>query len=186
MGGDEARLSEWPKNPDGNYLTLLFTIDCQSFQKETNRVDIPAVGFIHVFSTYDRQDYFLDVITYSGDPEELRLVESGYTLVVYSVDEQSIKSPLECMPRLNMELIDYEIGEDEFSLASLVSEVTPNGVLSAKALSEDYTFFCQIYSSDFPEPFQDALYLTDALGFLFIRKVQDESNLFGLFFVQAA
>ncbi|GAA0892868.1 DUF1963 domain-containing protein [Fulvivirga kasyanovii] len=186
FGGDEAKVAEWPKNPDGDYLTLLFSIDCRAIQSKIKRSDIPDSGFIHVFSTYSRQEYFLDYITYSGNADELKLISGGYTFVIHSDAEQSIKSPIESMPRLNMTLIDYEIGESEFSMASLVSEIPPNGVLAAEALSEEYNFFCQIYSSDFPHPFQDALYLTDALGFLFIRKARHEGERLGLFFVQTA
>ncbi|WP_373233283.1 DUF1963 domain-containing protein [Cohnella sp.] len=168
FGGDTAKVERWPQNPDGDDLTLLFSIDCAALQKETAREDLPSEGIIHVFSTYSKQDYFLDYITYSGDPAEYELITSGYTSVTYSeINMKEIRSPAASMPKLNMELVDYAITEEEFSTASFISLSVPNGILAADQISGDYNFFCQVYSSDFPEPYQDALYLTDAIGCLF-------------------
>lgn len=70
FGGNTAKVDRWPQNPDGDDLTLLFSINCAALQKENAREALPSEGVIHVFSTYSKQDYFLDYITYSGDPTE--------------------------------------------------------------------------------------------------------------------
>ncbi|WP_025026058.1 DUF1963 domain-containing protein [Caldalkalibacillus mannanilyticus] len=186
FGGNTAKVDRWPQNPDGDYLTLLFSINCTAFQKEISR-DFPSDGVIHVFSTYSRQNYFLDYITYSGTPAEFKLITSGYTTVIHSeINTKEIKSPVASMPRLNMELVDDEITETEFSTASFISQSVPNGIVAADKLSAEYNFFCQVYSSDFPEPYQDALYLTDAIGYLFLRKGKSAGEAPGIFFVQTA
>jgi len=66
FGGDSAYVSVWPKNPDGQDLLLLFTINCKAARKQLDRSDLPDSGFIHVFSTYDKEDYFLDFLTFDG------------------------------------------------------------------------------------------------------------------------
>lgn len=53
---------------------------------------------LYVFSTYSKSDYFLENITYSGDPSELESILSGYTLVVRSEGGVFQTSPVDSIP----------------------------------------------------------------------------------------
>ena len=78
------------------------------------------------------------------------------------------------------------IDDDELSVSSLFALVAPAGALISEALSDNYNFLCQVYSSDFPAPFQDVLYMTDGVGYLLINKHVGNGNSDGCFFVQVA
>lgn len=183
FGGDIAHVNEWPVNPAGDFLLLLLTIDCRALQAALPRPELPDCGYLQVFSTYKRDDYFLDDICCCGTAEELERLRSGYTRVVYSLGETPMRSPVASMPRLNMQLQDYRFGDDEFCVASLLADKAPRGVRAAALLEADHVFFCQIYSADFPAPFEDALYLSDAVGCLFLRRDPVSSPVDGLFLV---
>ncbi|CAM3321174.1 DUF1963 domain-containing protein [Pseudomonas plecoglossicida] len=184
FGGDSAHVSEWPKNPEGQDLLLLFTIDCKVARQRLNRTDLPAGGFLHVFSTYDSNEYFIDSITV--DEVQLQKGMASYTYVVHADDVEPIKSP---RPSIPLQLADFEettIDDDELSVLSLIADEAPAGALIPVQLSVDYNFLCQIYSSDFPAPFEDALYMTDGVGYLLINKQIGGGKSDGCFFVQVA
>ena len=65
----------------------------------------------------------------------------------------------------------------------MLTNTPPNGVKLPLDLLEEYEFVMQLYSSDFPEPFKDIFYLTDAVGCLLLKK-DGSGN--GLFFVHTA
>ncbi|MFJ4068641.1 DUF1963 domain-containing protein [Pseudomonas sp. NPDC089996] len=184
FGGDRAYVSVWPKNPDGQDLLLLFTIDCEAARRRLNRADFPSHGYLHVFSTYDRDDYFLDLITV----EEVQLSKGclSYTYVVHSDAEMSIQSPRPSIPLEHADFDEISLADSGLSTSSMVFESIPEGARVFSTLSDGFSFFCQVYSADFPEPFKDALYLKDAMGFLLINKKMDCQKADGCFFVQVA
>ncbi|PVZ32482.1 DUF1963 domain-containing protein [Pseudomonas sp. CC120222-01a] len=184
FGGDRAYVSVWPKNPDGQDLLLLFSIDCKAASQRLNRVDLPSQGYLHVFSTYDPDDYFLDSITI--DEVQLKRGCPSYTYVVHSVVEVAIQSPRPSIPLAHADFDEVSVAEGEMSTSSMVYETTPVGQRVFSTLSDSFSFFCQVYSSDFPEPFKDALYLSDATGYLLINKQLGGELADGCFFVQAA
>ena len=51
---------------------------------------------------------------------------------------------------------------------------------------KDYDFICQLYSADIPSKDGGALGLSDAIGYLFLKKHIDDVDNAGLFFVQSA
>jgi hypothetical protein len=61
------------------------------------------------------------------------------------------------------------------------------GLLQQEELSvEGLKYALQFYSADFPEEFKDIFYLTDAVGYLFIKpQATLQDNEVGLFFIQA-
>lgn len=184
FGGDRAYVEEWPNNPEGQPLVLLFSIDCKAARQRLKRNDLPEAGIIHVFSTYAKDDYFLDALTV--DEVQQHKVSAAYTRVLHSLREESIQAPGLSIPVRAADFAETHVSDHEFCVASLVSALPPKGAVIPEALMSGYNFFCQVYSSDFPEPFQDALYLSDALGYLLINPSPDAEKVDGCFFVQVA
>lgn len=56
----------------------------------------------------------------------------------------------------------------------MFSDSAPHGMIVPETLTVEYEFICQLYSSDFSEPFKDIFYLTDAVGYLFLKKWERE------------
>ncbi|SEI47138.1 DUF1963 domain-containing protein [Pseudomonas sp. NFR16] len=181
FGGNAAQVHQWPLNPDGEPLILIATVDCAALRREIALDSIPAGGVLSIFSTYSKEDYFLDNITYSGDLSELEALQAGYTSVVFDMGTSTTGSPVKSIPSDSKELRTREISEDEFPVFSMCSQNTPKGLLIPESLKNNYEFIMQIYSSDFAEPFQDVFYLTDAVGYLFLNR---DGSGDGLFFVQ--
>ena len=181
FGGQAAEVVAWPVNPDGDPLTLVASIDCSKIKGDIKNSSLPGAGVLYVFSTYSKSDYFLENITYSGDPSELESILSGYTLVVRSEGGVFQTSPVDSIPEVVTELKDRQIEEEDFPIFSMFSDSAPHGMIVPETLTVEYDFICQLYSSDFSEPFKDIFYLTDAVGYLFLKKNGSGE---GVFFVQ--
>ncbi|CDH26419.1 DUF1963 domain-containing protein [Xenorhabdus bovienii] len=184
LGGNKGYVSQWPVNPDGEKLFHLFSIDCEKLSPRIPEGILPISGYLSVFSTYSDDEYFLDSVTYFGDEQELNLIKSGFTFVSYSLTNDTLENNDKFIPERSVSFLDMEIEDDDYPMISLFSNKTPHGLDDIGDVGNDYHFVCQIYSSDFPEPFQDALGLSDAIGYLFIRN--KENGIDGLFFVQTA
>jgi uncharacterized protein YwqG len=183
LGGESVKMKIWPTNPDGEPLILVATIDCAKFKNITSFKSVPEDGLIYFFSTYSRSDYFLENVTYSGHSSELDLILSGYTLVAMSESESHVASPNEAIPSMHVTLENREVNDDEYPVFSMVTNVMPNGIALPQSIQEEYEFVMQLYSADFPEPFKDIFYLSDAVGCFLLKK--DKSGK-GLFFVYTA
>ena len=181
LGGQVAEVVAWPLNPDGDPLTLVASIDCSKIKGDTKKNSMPSEGVLYIFSTYSKSDYFLENITYSGDPSELDSILSGYTLVVLGGGGVFKTSPVDSIPEMTTELKNRQLEDKDFPVFSMIADFPPHGMTVPDALILDYDFICQLYSADFSEPFKDIFYLSDAVGYLFLKK--DESGE-GLFFVQ--
>jgi len=184
FGGDTAYLSAWPKNPEGRDLLLLLTIDCKVVKQRLGRTDLPSNGFLHVFSTYDADEYFIDSITV--DEVQQQKGVASYTYVVHTEDTKSIRSPRPPIPLRAANFEEGLIGDDELTILSLMANDAPAGALIPAELAANYNFLCQVYSSDFPAPFQDALYMTDGVGYLLVNKNIRDDKSDGCFYVQVA
>lgn len=184
FGGDKAYIESWPKNPEGKDLTLMFSFDCKAVRDTMQRSDLPPEGFLHVFSTYDPEEYFLDLITYDQVNQQKDV--PSYTLVVHSNTGRTCHSPRASIPLQYADLVEGTIGDEEISVASLFADDAPVGAMIPRTLEDHYSFLCQIYASDFPSPYQDALYLTDGVGYLFVNKNLGNERADGCFFVQVA
>jgi uncharacterized protein YwqG len=183
IGGDSVKLNNWPTNPDGEALVLIATIMCASLKKTHNCRSIPQEGILYVFSTYSSSDYFLDKVTYSGNASELGSISSGYTLVIMKNSELEIISPDNIIPKINTTFKDKKVQEDDYPVFSMLTKTPPNGVKLPSDLLKEYEFIMQLYSSDFPDPFKDIFYLTDAVGCLLLKR---DGSGDGLFFVHTA
>lgn len=184
FGGDSAFLMDWPKNPEGQDLVLLFTIDCKAAKQLLKRPDLPSEGYLHVFSTYDPDEYFIDSITVDEVQQNKGI--ASYTYVVHTNATHSIKSPRPSIPLRFARFEECVIDDGELSVASLFALAAPAGARIPAVLADSYNFLCQVYSSDFPPPFQDALYMTDGVGYLLINKHFGNGKSDGCFFVQVA
>lgn len=189
LGGDRAHIAVWPLDPEGQPLCLVATIDCAAFKSATGASGMPVNGQLQVFSTYSQTDYFLENIVYDPDyfilPDDSDEARPAYTRVTFSPSGSaapSHTSPVDGIPATPMHLQDETIGADDFPVFSLAAAEPPKGLVVPAALKDDYAFVLQLYSSDFPAPFKDIFYLTDAVGYLFLKK--DGSGQ-GVFFVQA-
>jgi len=111
---------------------------------------------------------------------------ASYTYVVHADQVATTKSLGMPIPLQHANFEVSSVREDEISVASLVSSGAPCGAVIPKVLESNFSFFCQIYSSDFPAPFQDALYMTDAVGYLLVNKQMGNDVADGCFFVQVA
>ncbi|MFR4775270.1 MAG: DUF1963 domain-containing protein, partial [Lachnospira sp.] len=54
---------EWPTNPNGEKMVFIFNIPTNFLNAELN-FNYPKDKVISVFTTYNREDYFLDSIVY--------------------------------------------------------------------------------------------------------------------------
>jgi len=181
FGGNVARVSQWPSNPDGDSLLLIATIECAVLKKHIKVDSLPDEGVLSIFSTYSKKDYFLENITYSGDPSELDALRSGYTAVHFAIGKDTELSPVDSIPAANKELLAREVAEGEFPIFSMCFQGIPKGLSVPESFSNTYEFIMQMYSSDFTEPFEDVFYLTDAVGYLFLNRNGSGE---GVFFVQ--
>lgn len=191
IGGQTAFTAYWPQNPEGQNLLHVLSIDCQQLKTQTALKNIPEEGFISVFSTYALESYFLDNITYFGDALEYKLIASGYTFVSFQRNRQPCcTSNSAFIPKTPIQLRSKIIEPHSFPTFSFFADEIPRGLTGVQALDTEYDFLCQLYSSDFPSPYQDIFYLSDAIGYLFIRKniltTENSNALDGLFFVQTA
>jgi hypothetical protein len=183
LGGNTVRLTKWPVNPDGVPLILIATLYCSAIKGAVGLNAIPAEGTIYIFSTYSESDYFLDKITYDGAVSERDIKEIGYTHVVMSDTSVEISGTERFIPRTMTTLAEQLIEDNSHPMLSMISNSLTNDSYISPTVSAEYAFVMQLYSSDFPYPFKDIFYLTDAVGCLFLKK--DGSGQ-GLFFVHTA
>jgi uncharacterized protein YwqG len=181
--GGRALLPEntaWPTNPNGTKLTLIASLPCLRLNSLLENMNYPQDSFVSVFSTYNKEDYFLDLITYHGDEAELNNIKKGYTKVILHQEGNERNDSDTLIPARLIE-ISSEITND-FYTASKVCGIA--GLLQKNPLNiNDYCFCLQLYSADFPEGYDDVFYLTDAVGYLFLNSNVTKEDM-GIFFAQ--
>ncbi|MCZ1266757.1 DUF1963 domain-containing protein [Paenibacillus tundrae] len=189
IGGEIAYVTDWPLNQESQPLLHLFSIDCNTLLQQMHVPSLPPGKYISVFSTYSASEYFLDQVTYTGDEQEWKEnILAGCTYVSVSSEPLTSVSPIQSIPLCGVGLTEVEIEEQDFPAFSFFSSMLPNGVNGISHLLEDYQFVGQIYSGDFPHPYQDILGLSDANGYLLLRTgpATAQAPLDGIFFVQTA
>lgn len=167
---------EWPKNNDGNKLTLIASIP-SSFINEYCNLKFLEDSYISVFSTYDKEDYFLDLITYHGDKEELENINSGYTKVIIHEKSEDRNESNNIIPARKIEPSTLINLENHFTGSKIGGTA---GILQKENLSliNELTFAIQFYGGDFPNEYDNIFDLSDAVGYLFLKPDM------GKFFVQ--
>ncbi|SEN94565.1 MULTISPECIES: hypothetical protein [unclassified Paenibacillus] len=190
IGGEVAYVTNWPLNAEGQPLLHLFSIDCNTLLQQHHILSsLPPDKYISVFSSYSASEYFLDQVTYAGDELEWKEnILAGSTYVSITSEPLTSVCPIQSIPLCGVRLTEMEIEEQDFPAFSFFSSMLPNGVNGISHLLEDYQFVGQIYSADFPDPYQDILGLSDATGYLLLRTgpASAQAPLDGIFFVQTA
>lgn len=183
---------DWPLNPNGDKLTLVLCLPTDFLNKTLN-LNFPKELVLSVFTTYKKDEYFLDVITFHGDKEELRNIEKGYTSVLLheagdTRNESAFLIPAQAFIlgdtlNLDLEEADEEDLDDiEIYCGSLVGN-KPSLLQIENLGLDDYQFCLQIYGGDFPDGFQDIFSLSDSIGYLFLNKNYNQNEV-GVFFTQ--
>lgn len=173
----------WPNTPDGTPLTLILSLPADFINMQSG-MDISPDLFISVFSYYSKDDYFLDYITYHGDDKELKLVRSGYTRVLLHAAGEELMGE-EVVPAMSIVIRDQLEGDENLFQGSKIGE--PPSFLQTETMALDgYEFVLQVRGGDFPKPYQEILFLSDAVGYLYVKNGQrsaacDEG---GIFFAQ--
>lgn len=171
---------EWPTNPNGEKMVFIFNIPTNFLNAELN-FNYPKDKVISVFTTYNREDYFLDSIVYNGDIEEFQNIKNGYTKVVLHSAAAPRNDADFLIPAREI-VIDKEMNESDEDYGSLIG-ANPVFLQNEKLELDSYQFCMQIYGEDFPEEFQDIFCLDDAIGYLFLSK-EEKADDVGVFFVQ--
>ncbi|WP_198431230.1 hypothetical protein, partial [Snodgrassella alvi] len=143
--------------------------------------NLPKAKYISVFSTYNENRYFLDDIVYSGDDAELDHLKSGFTRVTLTDISKLCENSNNLVPQY-LELKKTQLENSDYPTFSFLSNKIPNGIVACEKLMHEYDFIGQLYSSDIPVHDGGALFLSDAIGYLFLKKKIDDFNNAGLFF----
>ncbi|WP_145992951.1 RHS repeat domain-containing protein [Hoylesella timonensis] len=164
--GGEAFIKEkdWPRNNNGIPLSLLFSIPLEVVSsKYTHREAL----FLSVFTTYT-DDYFLDDIIDNGDLQGLPPIWTNGTRVLIRKQEATSCS-------LGISIPSYKI-----LLPSIdnMRNSMPSYLQSEPELPVSSTFLFQFDLINFPLELQNILFLSDAIGYVFI----DMPHCSGIFF----
>jgi len=183
---------DWPLNPNGEKLILILSLPTNFLNKALN-FNLPKEHFLSVFTTYNQNDYFLDLITFHGDKDELENIKQGFTKVLLHKTGEIRNESNFLIPaqefiygdklKLNYEEFDGDNLDDmEIYCGSLIGNKA--SLLQKEDLGlDDYQFCLQIYGGDFPEEFRDIFSLGDSTGYLFLNKNYNENDI-GVFFTQ--
>lgn len=185
FGGGAFLSGKWPQNPKGEDLTLLFTIKNDQINKLLGANKFPEGKFLSVFSTYNEKRYFLDDIVFTGDDLEFKALKSGFTRVLLS-ENSNLQENDNCLPSQNIRLEKRNLKKEDYPVFSFLSDEIPNGLFGYESLMKDYYFACQIYSADIPFKNGGLLGLSDANGYLFLKKEIEDAHDIGFFFVQTS
>jgi uncharacterized protein YwqG len=184
--GGEALLPDtiaWPHNPKSEPLALVASLPSRFLNKELG-YSLPTDTFVSVFTTYNKKDYFLDVITYTGTEEELANLRAGYTHVLVHIEGKARNESEYLVPAHRIELSPLDAAEEAHYTGSKFAG-HPGWLQQEELPAPELNYVLQLYSSDFPEDFEDIFYLTDAVGYLFLKpQVTPNDSEAGLFFVQ--
>jgi hypothetical protein len=171
----------WPKNPAGLDLTHIISISSNDLNA-LSEAKIPEGYFLSVFSTFIKDEYFLDCITYSGDVSELEDIRKGFTKVmVHKPGNEEIKKGA----FFKRSFIDYKNAESEkdgYQCSKIGGK--PDFLQNEIDGIDKMTFVAQISPMDLGEDYKNIFYIKGAIGYVFLSE-DIESHIQGLFFAQA-
>jgi hypothetical protein len=174
-------MAEWPVGPKGKPLLLLASLP-GSFVSEHAGIPMDADCFVSVFTSYFKGEYFLDEITYDGDPVELAYLRKGATQVLVHRRGEAVEGA-QSMPARKLEVVGPDAAG--CSYYSVIGG-EPRLLQEEDLQTEGLAFALQLYGGDVPDPFSDVFFLSDAVGYLYLPlSVAAEVDAQGLFFVQA-
>jgi hypothetical protein len=151
----------WPVNPLGDPLYCVASLPGW-FLDDYAGFDLGPERFVTIFTTYSTREYFLDRIT------ELDWVRAGFTRVlVHGLGPERIEADA-AIPLRDI-AIARQFGEDaEINAGAKIGGV-PGLVQNEVPNLDGARYALQFYGADFPVPFDDIFYHTDALGYLWLN-----------------
>jgi len=169
-------VSDWPHGPTGRPLVLAASLPA-AFLAEHAGIAIGPGRIASVFTTYAPGTYFLDEITYHGDPAELALLRRGTTQVLVHAAGTLVRGTLE----LPAHGIHAQPGGDARSFIGGTPQWLQNEDLALDGLA----FAAQIDCGNLPAPLRDLFYLADGVGYLYLpAQPSEDTDRSGLFFAQ--
>lgn len=165
-------IASWPTTSAGEPLQLVASLPIDFVCTDTENGI-----FISIFSFYSSNEYFLDRVTYHGDPSELNFIQkNNNTCVIFHKRGDQVFGDTTIPAR------KIVVGDEVSSPFQGSGIGSPAGLLQNEDLvmENDLTFSLQLYAGDFPDGWTDIFGLSDALGYLYINPKMRE----GLFFVQ--
>jgi uncharacterized protein YwqG len=169
---------EWPKNVEGKLLQCIAHIPTNIINGSLP-IKLKDNYAISIFTYYDKDDYFLDKITYAGDEEDFKITQDNTRVILHEIGDDIYSLNETIIPFHEMTISD-EIVETDYYGSKMGG--SPTFIQNKKLQIDKYNFVFQLYGGDFPDSINDIFYLTDSLGYLFVKK----DDLFtGLFFTQA-
>lgn len=167
---------DWPKHENGQDLTLITSIPMDFIKSHIDNY-LPQY-YLSVFSYYSSIEYFLDEITYHGDPEEKAHLERTGATQVFIHKKGSIIYKDNSIPAREILISDTEHSSPWQGSGIGI----PPGFLQNEGIDfTDKNFVLQFYSSDFPAPYKDIFGLTDSVAYLYV----DIDLKGGVFFAQS-
>ncbi len=171
-GGVIAR----PVNPIGQTLRLVASLPAAIANKHCG-LPLPIDHVVSVFSTWSASDYFLEHITYAGDDVELAHLRTGFTRTLVHARGTPDPHPVDIAPWA----VDVGQGLDGVSRIGGRPDFLQKNPLAL----DPFAFAFQFYGGLVPKPNDDLLFLSDAVGYVFLPRQFDGQIGEGLFFVQA-
>lgn len=167
---------EWPKNPKGDNLVLIITLSTDYLNEYLGK-KFPQNKIISVFTTYNKDDFFLDVISYNSDDSELENIRRGFTkVIIHDIGFVARNDAKFEIPKKHFNLTPFEDVPEYFCGSKMGGK---QYLLQNKILKLDYyEYILQIYGNDFPEEYNDIFYLSDSVGYLYLNDME------GIFFTQ--
>lgn len=182
-------ITDWPPGPFGHPLVLVASLPAE-FVAATTGIDLGAGRIASVFTTYTPGAYFLDQVTYHGDPSELALLRQGTTQVLVHDRGSLVHGAVEVPARRiearewgaerSVDWSDEDI-PNSCSLAGGAERLLQEEPLALDGLA----FALQIYGGDLPQPFRGLFHLADGVGYVYLpTRAANGIDRSGLFFVQ--
>ena len=169
---------EWAVNPSGEKMILLLSLPT-NFLNEHFQFNYPSDNVVSVFSTYNKEDYFLELISYQGGTNGLKNIKDGFTKVIlHPIGTPRNESDF-LVPAMEV-IVGDEFDVPELFCGNMLGG-TPSFLQNEITELNSYKFCMQLYGGDLPEEFEDVFCLSDAVGYLFLRGNEKDP---GLFFVQ--
>lgn len=170
-------VSDWPHGPTGRPLVLAASLPA-AFLAEHAGIAIGPGRIASVFTIYAPGTYFLDEITYHGDPAELALLRRGTTQVLVHAAGTLVRGALE-LPAHGI-----QTQADSGDARSFIGGA-PQWLQNEDLALDGLAFAAQIDGGNLPAPLRDLFYLADGVGYLFLPEHAAEGiDRSGLFFAQ--
>ncbi|MDR2284436.1 MAG: hypothetical protein LBE37_14555 [Sphingobacterium sp.] len=164
---------DWPSNVEGRKLVLLFSIP-MNFIGDVHSEEL----YLSVFTTY-YEGYFLDEVIDNGE-DESEVEKYSSTKVLIHKKGDSCRSEADIALKSFSLILGNNISEmDNINEGIWRIGGAPLYLQNAPKIVDDMIFVIQFYTGNLPSEYQDILYLSDAIGYLFIKKDLSGGYFFG-------